>query len=148
MVSQSLPSSCCEHGGGFSLPSRIASSKVIPYAARLSLSIRCFVFRAWASRSLILSFSFTKISSYSCQRPEDVLYCLRYLVVLSRGVMGCPLLPPEAARFLLFLSPGYGRMWAKGGVFECIQKRISLSTGIIIMVNMRNLHFVHYANML
>lgn len=44
-----------------------------------------------------------------------MLYCLRYLVALSRGVMGCPLFPPEAARFLLFLSPGYGRMWAKGG---------------------------------
>ena len=44
-----------------------------------------------------------------------MIYCLRYLVVLSRGVMGCPLLPPEAARFLLFLSPGYDRMWAKGG---------------------------------
>lgn len=44
-----------------------------------------------------------------------MLYCLRYLVALSRGVMGCPLLPPEAARFLLFPPPGYGRMWAKGG---------------------------------
>lgn len=44
-----------------------------------------------------------------------MLYCLRYLVVLSRGVMGCPLLLSEAARFLLFLSPEYGRMWAKGG---------------------------------
>lgn len=28
-----------------------------------------------------------------------MIYCLRYLVVLSRGVMGCPLLPPEAAAF-------------------------------------------------
>ena len=56
-----------------------------------------------------------------------MLYCLRYLVALSRGVMGCPLLPPEAAHFLLFLSPGYGRMWAKGG--ETMEMKISCKCG-------------------
>ena len=60
MLIQSLPSSCWSHGGGFSFPSRIASSKVMPYAARFSLSSRCLVFDAWSSRSLMLSVSFTK----------------------------------------------------------------------------------------
>lgn len=61
-----------------------------------------------------------------------MLYCLRYLVASLRGVMGCPLLPPEAARFLLFLSPEYGRMWAKGGdsvftyIMEIMEKGANL----------------------
>ena len=60
-----------------------------------------------------------------------MIYCLRYLVVLSRGVMGCPLLPPEAARFLLFLSPGYDRMWAKGGdTFDAVSYT-HLESGLI-----------------
>ena len=59
---------------------------------------------ACRSKSLILSSSFINKSSFSCQRPEDVLYFLRYLVVLSRGVMGRSLLLSEAAQFLCFLS--------------------------------------------
>lgn len=76
-------------------------------------------------KSLILSFSFTKISSYSCQRPEDVIYCLRYLVVLSRGVMPWSVSHHWPGRSLLFLSPSSCISSLCNHQYQCLTPRIA-----------------------